>query len=157
MEIKNLKKAAQRILRAIKDKEKIILYGDSDLDGVSSVIILKESIRNLGGHAEAIYFPDRDKEGYGLTKKALESLKDFVPALLVMADCGIGNFEELSLAKKIGLEAVVIDHHEVLGKLPIASIIVDPKQKTDKYPFKLFAATGIVYKLSKEMFRNKMP
>jgi len=74
-EIKNLKKAAKRILKAIKTKERIILYGDSDLDGTASVIILEESIKNLGGVVSAIYFPDREKEGYGLSKKALEWLQ----------------------------------------------------------------------------------
>ena len=70
--IKNLKRTAKRILKAIKDKEKIILYGDADLDGVSSVIILQETIKTLGGGICAIYFPDREVEGYGITKKALD-------------------------------------------------------------------------------------
>ena len=156
MEIKNLKKAASRILKAIKSEEKIIIYGDADLDGVTSVIILKESIQNLGGDISAIYFPDRGKEGYGISKTALDFLKTITPALLVALDCGIGNFQEVKIAKSLGFEVIIIDHHQILDKLPEASIIVDPKQKGDKYPFKEFAAVGIVFKLSQFLLKEKM-
>ena len=81
-EIKNLKKAAERIKKAIKDKEKIILYGDADLDGVSSVIILKESIKNLGGEVTAVYFPDRETQGYGISEMALESFETIFPCFI---------------------------------------------------------------------------
>lgn len=156
MEIKNLKKAAQRILKAIKNKEKIILYGDSDLDGVTSVIILKETIKNLGGEVCYVYFPSRDKEGYGLTKQALAFLKDFSPALLITVDCGISNFSEVNLARKSGFYLIIIDHHEPLEKLPRANIIVDPKQKDDQYPFKYLATCGIAFKLSQAILKEKL-
>ncbi len=156
MEIKNLKKVAERIKRAIKNKERIILYGDADLDGVASVIILKESIKNLGGKVSRVYFPDRENEGYGLNQKALILLKKNAPALLILLDCGISNFCEIEEAKKIGLEVIIIDHHETLGKLPKASIIIDPKQPGDKYPFKGFANAGIVFKLSELLFGKKI-
>lgn len=149
MEIKNLKKAASRILEAAASKEKIILYGDADMDGVASVIILKESLEILGNSPIRVYFPDREKEGYGINKSALKFLGKFAPALLITLDCGIGNVKEVDLAKKIGFEVIIIDHHEVLSQVPKASIIVNPKQKEDKYPFKGLACAGIVYKLSK--------
>ena len=100
MEIKNLKKTANRILKAIKSKERIIIYGDADLDGVTSVIILEETIKNLGGEVLEIYFPDREKEGYGISEKALDYLKEYVPALIIAVDCGIGNFQEVKIAQK---------------------------------------------------------
>ncbi|MBZ9578376.1 DHH family phosphoesterase, partial [Patescibacteria group bacterium] len=156
MEIKNLKKAAKRILKAIKNKEKIILYGDADLDGTTSVIVLKEAIKTLGGKIETIYFPDREKEGYGISKEALYYLKERAPALLIALDCGISNFKEILLAKKFGFEVIVIDHHEILDKLPDAEIVVDPKQKGDKSPLKYLATVGITYKLSELLFSNKM-
>ena len=155
-EIKNLKKAADRILKAIKKKEKIILYGDADLDGTASVIITEEAIRNLGGTISAFYFPDRETEGYGLTEKALDLLKKESPALLIVLDCGIGNVKEVSLAKKLGFKVVIIDHHEALDKLPSAEIIVDPKQKSDKYPFKKLACAGIAFKLAEAVLGKKM-
>lgn len=156
MEIKNLKKAAERILKAIKKKEKIIIYGDADLDGATSVIILKESIQNLGGEISAIYFPDREKEGYGINKTALDFLKTITPALLVALDCGIGNFEEVKIAKSLGFEVIIIDHHQILDKLPKAQIIVDPKQKGDRYPFKGLATVGIIFRLSQLLLKEKM-
>jgi single-stranded-DNA-specific exonuclease len=160
MEIKNLNKAAKRIIKAINspagEKEKIILYGDADLDGAASVIILEETIKTLGGKIEHIYFPDREVEGYGINKKALEEIKNFAPALLIAVDLGIGNFEEVEIAKKMGFEVIIVDHHEILGKIPKADIVVDPKQKGDKYPFKFFAAAGLAFKLSQEILGKQM-
>ncbi len=154
--IKNLKKAANRISKAIESKEKIILYGDADLDGASSVIILKEAISSLGGEVSEIYFPDREIEGYGITKTALKHLKKLAPALLVAVDCGIGNIEEVKIAKKLGFSVIIIDHHKVLGKIPKADIVVDPLQKGDNYPFKGFSATGIVFKTVEALLGDKM-
>ncbi|MGB2762480.1 MAG: DHH family phosphoesterase [Minisyncoccales bacterium] len=155
-EIKNLKKAADRILKAIKNKEKIILYGDADLDGTGSVVILKEAIEELNGKVSAFYFVDREKEGYGINEIGLAFLKHFSPALLIALDLGITNLEEVKLAKKLGLETIIIDHHQIVGSLPDASIIVDPKQKNDKYPFKEFATAGLAYELTRVILKDKM-
>ncbi len=154
--IKNLEKAGERIKKAIKDKENIVLFGDSDLDGVTSVIIAKETIQNLGGRVSAVAFPDRDNDGYGLNKKAISQIKKFGPALLIVFDCGIGNFEEIKIANKNGFEVIVVDHHEILGKLPEASIIIDPKQPGDEYPFKNLAAVGLSLYLSSFILGEKM-
>jgi single-stranded-DNA-specific exonuclease len=154
-EIKNLDKAAKRILKAIKQKEPIIIYGDSDMDGVCSVIIMKEAIVSAGAQNYTVYFPDREIEGYGINKKSLFSLAS--PALLVVLDCGIGNVKEVDLANKMGFEVVIIDHHEPLYEYPKASIIVDPKQKGDKYPFKEFAAVGLAFKLSEHLLEMSEP
>lgn len=151
MVIKNLKKAGKRIKKAIKDNENIILFSDADLDGVTSLIILEETIKNLGGKIKCRYFPDLWKHGYGLSQKALVFLKKYSPALLILTDCGIGNFDIIEQSKKIGLTTIIIDHHEVINKMPDAEIIVDPKQKGDKYAFKFLAACGVVYKLAEEL------
>lgn len=156
MEIKNLKKFANRLKKAITNKERIILYGDADLDGITSLIIVKESIKSLGGQVAEVYFPDREKEGYGLTELALDQLKKWSPSLLVLLDCGITSFKETELAKSMGFEIVIIDHHEVLEKMPKASIIVDPKQKGDKYPFKGLATAGLAYKLAEVILGGKL-
>lgn len=153
-EIKNLKKVASRFLKAAKKKEKIVIYSDSDLDGVASAIILKDIIKNIGGNIAEIYFPDRESEGYGISKKSLKALKGMAPAILVSLDCGIGSVEETDLAKKMGFEVVIIDHHEILDKLPKANIIVDPKQKGDKYPFKQLANAGLVFKLAEVLLKS---
>ena len=155
-EIKNLKKAAQRILKAVKNKEKIILYGDADMDGVTSVILFQETLMNLGAEVSEIYFPDREEEGYGLNEKALDYLKEKAPALLIILDCGISNFEEIKLANKIGFEIIIVDHHVVLEKLPEAFLIVNPKQEGDEYPFKEFAASGLSFQICQVLLGEKL-
>ena len=152
MEIKNLTKAAERILKAVINKERIILYGDSDPDGVSSVLIAEETILHLGGKKPIVYFPDREKEGYGINEKALGVLKKYAPALFITYDCGITSVKETEIAKKMGFEVIIVDHHKVLSEVPKASIIVDPKQKGDRYPFKDFACGGVSYKLAQAIY-----
>jgi len=151
-EIKNLKKAARRIKDAIADKERMIVYSDTDLDGVCAAIMLGELIKNGGGKPAAYYFPDREKEGYGITKTALEKLAPLSPAILIAADLGIGNFEEVKLACRAGFFTIIIDHHEILGRVPKADIVIDPKQEGDSYPFKFLAAAGLVFRLAEEFF-----
>ncbi len=153
-EIKNLKKAAKRIQKAIKKDEKIILFGDGDLDGATSLLILEESINSLGKQVAVKYFPDREKEGYGLNKIALEKLSYLTPCLLINLDSGIASFKELTLAKKMGFEVIVIDHHEVLDRVPKDALIIDPKQDGDKHEFKKLSTSSIAYRLSKILVEN---
>lgn len=153
--IKNIEKAAERIKKAVQNKERIILYGDSDLDGISSVILLEEAIKNLGGRIECAYFPDREKNGYGINIHALEILKNRAPALFITLDLGIGNIKEVDLANKMGFEVIIIDHHETLDGVPDALIIVDPKQPEDKYPFKGLANVGVTYNLCLELLSSE--
>lgn len=152
--INNIEKAAERIKKAVKKEERIILYGDSDLDGISSVVILEETIKSLGGHVDCSFFPDRETDGYGINLKALEMLKDKVPAILVTLDLGIGNVKEVDIANEMGFEVIIIDHHEPLEGVPKASIIVDPKQEDDPYPFKGLANVGVTYNLCMELLGN---
>jgi single-stranded-DNA-specific exonuclease len=141
--MKNLKKVAKRIKDAVKNNEKIILFGDADLDGITSVIILEETIKELGGNV-IIYTSNRKKWGYGMSKDAVLDIKKESPALLVSLDCGISNFDGAEQAEKEGFEFVVIDHHKIISKMPKASIVLDPHQKGEKYPFKKLANVGIV-------------
>jgi len=156
IEIKNLKKAARKILKAIAKKEKIIIYGDSDLDGVSAVIILEECIKNLGGGNLKIFFSDREENGYGINKRTLEKLENETRALFIVLDFSIGISKELDLVKKRGIEIIIIDHHDISNKNPDADIFVNPKQKGDKYPFKYFATVGIIFRLAKLLLKEKM-
>ncbi|MFH0739991.1 MAG: DHH family phosphoesterase [bacterium] len=156
-EIKNLKKVAKRIKKAVKNQEKIIIFADADLDGTTSAIILEETIQSLGGLVDLIYFPNRDSDGYGLSEKALSNFINKAPGLLVLLDCGIGSFEGIKKASQAGFEVIVVDHHEILGKLPKPALIVDPKQPKDKYLFKKLANVCLVFKLSEEILGKEMP
>ncbi|MCU0653369.1 MAG: DHH family phosphoesterase [Candidatus Pacebacteria bacterium] len=152
--IKNLAEAAQRIKNAARNGERSIIYGDTDLDGVAAAIMAGEIVKNAGGKVAAYYFPNREKEGYGITKEALKKLEPHAPALLIAVDLGIGNFEEVKLARAAGFSTLIVDHHEILDGLPQADIVVDPKQPGDSSPFKFFAAAGLVFKLAEETFGN---
>jgi len=126
IKIKNIEKVAERITRAVKNKERIILYGDSDMDGICSVVILEEAIKNLGGDVFLVVFPDRENDGYGINLRALDFLKKEAPALFITLDLGIGNIKEVEMANAIGFEVIIIDHHEILNRIPNASLVIDP-------------------------------
>lgn len=164
--IKNLKEAAERIRRAVQNKESIILYGDADLDGIASVVMLGEAIKNLGSGVSLVMFPNRENDGYGINMRALEFLKDMIPAaspvgeaslapngraLFITLDLGIANVKEVELAKKMGFDVMIIDHHEVLDKIPHADIVIDPKQKGDNSGTTFLCNAGITFKLCEEM------
>ncbi len=158
MKIKNIEKAAKRILKAIKDKEPIIIYGDSDLDGISSMVILKETIDNISGSTEVLAFSPVRNEGHGLSFEALDFIKSKVSrGLIITLDCGITNFDEIKEAKKSGFSVIVIDHHRPLNGIPEdAEIVVAPKQKGDKTIFKEYANVGLTFKLAEEILKDQM-
>ncbi|OGZ65343.1 MAG: hypothetical protein A3C50_01395 [Candidatus Staskawiczbacteria bacterium RIFCSPHIGHO2_02_FULL_43_16] len=150
--IKNLTEAAQRIKKAALEKERIIIYGDSDADGVCSTVILQEAIKNLGGSVFSVMFPDRENDGYGVNKRALGLLKGKSPALFITLDLGIGNVAEVEELNAMGFEVIIIDHHEPLDKIPAASIVVDVKQPGDNAGFEYLCNAGLTFKLVEEMF-----
>ncbi len=152
--MKNFKKTSQRIKKAVRSKEKIVLFADGDLDGIVSAILLKESVESIGG-STIVCISNREKWGYGLSEKAVSAIKKEAPALLISLDCGVSNFEGALLAKEVGFCLVIIDHHKVIEKLPEAEIILDPHQKNDKSVFKKLANAGIVYYLAKEILKDK--
>ncbi len=149
-EIKNLKQVSQRIKAAVAQKEQVFLFGDSDLDGATSLIIIEESIKTLGGQLGPAYFSSRDfNENYGLNKRFLEYLEGYEPGLLIVTDCGVTNHREITSLKEKGWSVIVVDHHQVLDTVPGDALVVDPKQPGDHYPFKEFAAVGVAYYLSR--------
>jgi len=158
-EFKGTSEIFHLLLKASQQNERIILYGDADLDGISSVIILQEALQILNpkykGNKKLIaHFPDRENEGYGITTTALDYLQKFSPGIFIALDCGITNFYEVDLAKKLGFRVVIIDHHQIIEKLPKADIVINPKRKDDPYPFKKFSAAGITYKIAKYILNN---
>lgn len=158
MKIKNIEKAAERIIKAVNNKEQIIIYGDSDLDGISSMVILKETIDNLSSSTNILAFSPVRNEGHGLNFQALDFIKSKVDnGLIITLDCGITNFEEIKNAKESGFSVVIVDHHKPLEKIPEdAEIVVAPKQKGDETNFKEYANVGLTFKLAKEILKEKM-
>ena len=144
--MKDMEKAVDRILQAIQNKEKTIIYGDYDVDGITSITVLKKFLSERG--LEADYFiPNRLEDGYGLNKEAVEKIAKDKYTLMITVDCGISGVSEIELASSLGIETIITDHHEQSEELPKAYAIVNPKVKENTYPFIGLAGVGVVFKL----------
>ncbi len=150
-ELKNLSEAALRIKKAAAENEKIIIYADSDADGVCSAVIVQEAIKSLGGNIEMVLFPNREEDGYGINARALELVKGKDPALFITLDLGISNNKEIAALNDMGFEVIVVDHHQPPDTLPPASIIVDPKQPGDESGLIHLANVGLAFILAEEL------
>ena len=144
-EMPDMEIAVDRIIKAINNKEKIIIYGDYDVDGITSITVLKRFLKDRGIEADS-YIPNRLEEGYGLNKGAVEKIAEKEYKLMITVDCGISAIEEIEYANKLGIETIVTDHHEVGEKLPNAIAVVDCKRKDNTYPFRELAGVGVVFK-----------
>ena len=138
--------AVDRIIKAINNKEKILIYGDYDVDGITSTTVLKKYLMDRGISVDT-YIPNRLHEGYGLNKKAIDTIKERNIDLIITVDCGISAIEEVDYAVRLGMDIIVTDHHEVGEKLPNALAVIDAKRKNNTYPFRALAGVGVVFKL----------
>ncbi len=138
--------AVKRILKAVVGGEKITVYGDYDVDGVTSVSSLYLYLRALGADV-GYYIPNRISEGYGINTSAIDALKAEGTSLVITVDTGITAVEETEYMKSLGIDAVITDHHRCQETLPNAVAVVNPKRPDDSYPFKELAGVGVVFKL----------
>ena len=137
---------ANRILKAIDNNEKIIIYGDYDADGITSITVLKSFLEERGLEVDS-YIPNRLDEGYGLNKEAIKKIFDDGHRLMITVDCGISGLDEVDYANSLGMEVLITDHHEPAQTLPNALAVVDAKRKDNEYPFNQLAGVGVVFKL----------
>ncbi|MBI5875443.1 MAG: single-stranded-DNA-specific exonuclease RecJ, partial [Deltaproteobacteria bacterium] len=154
--MKDMDKAVARIVKAIREKEKISVYGDYDVDGTTGTALLCLFFREAGASVD-YYIPERLKQGYGLNNQSLKNLYDSGTRLVVTTDCGITNFDEVVFANSIGLDVIITDHHEPplsppllkgrQGGLPPAYAILNPKQHGCAFPFKELAGVGVAFNL----------
>jgi len=153
--LKNMGKAVEGINAALCQREKIMIYGDYDVDGITSVALLKLVLDELG--ADSItYIPNRLEEGYGLNAKAVKFAHHRNIKLIITADCGIGAVEEVNLANSLGIKVIVTDHHEIKREdSPSAFAIINPHQPDCQYPFKYLAGVGVVYKLTQALMKKR--
>ena len=138
--------AVKRIVKAIENKEKIMIYGDYDADGITSITVLKKYLNEIGLKTGE-YIPNRLNEGYGLNKDAISKIYNDGYRLMITVDCGISGLEEVEYANSLGMEIIITDHHEPAEKLPEAIAVIDAKRKDNKYPFNQLAGVGVVFKL----------
>ncbi|MCX5850203.1 MAG: single-stranded-DNA-specific exonuclease RecJ [Deltaproteobacteria bacterium] len=142
--MKDMKKGVSRLLKAIHANEEIIIYGDYDADGITSVAILFKFIREITPHVN-YYIPDRVHEGYGLKIPAIDNFKKTNIKLIITVDCGISDTEQITYAQSIGIDTIVLDHHEISGQLPPAVASINPNREDCNFPFKGLAGVGIAF------------
>lgn len=152
--MKGMEESIALILNAIHGGENIVVYGDYDVDGVTATALLVQAIRQLGGIAME-YIPNRFDEGYGLNSEAIETLKEQGANLIVTVDCGIRSVKEAELARELGIELVISDHHHPREMVPQADAVICPRQDGDVYPYKELAGVGIAYKMSRALFQRE--
>ena len=138
--------AVDRIIKAIQNKQQIIIYGDYDADGITSTTVLKTFLEERGLHI-ATYIPNRLDEGYGLNNAALDKIAQGNYDLMITVDCGISAISEIEYANNLGIETIITDHHEPGENIPNALAVVDAKRKDSVYPCRDLAGVGVVFKL----------
>ena len=138
--------AVDEIIKIINNKGRILIYGDYDVDGITSIAVLKKYLNQLGVEVD-YHIPNRLNEGYGLKKETLKEIADKKYDLMITVDCGITAIEEIEYANSLGIKTIITDHHEALDEIPNAIAVINPKRKDNKYPFRGLAGVGVVFKL----------
>ncbi len=153
--LKDMDSAIDRILWGIDRGERIVIYGDYDVDGVTASALLYEALRYLGASDIQVYIPSRFDEGYGLNTAAIEELAENGTDLVITVDCGLRSIHEVEFANHRGLDIVITDHHYPKVEIPPARAVVSPKRADDLYPEKNLAGVGVVYKLVQALFAQR--
>jgi single-stranded-DNA-specific exonuclease len=147
----DMEKAVKRLLKAIDAGETIVVYGDYDVDGVSATALMVQVLKIFGARVSR-YIPNRFDEGYGVNREAVTLLADSSAKVILTVDCGIRSAEEAELARSLGVDMIVTDHHYPKGELEGAYAVVCPKREGDPYPEKDLAGVGIAYKVAEALF-----
>jgi single-stranded-DNA-specific exonuclease len=149
----DMRVAVDRIMRAVANKEKILVYGDYDVDGTTSTIILKRALSMVGADV-SYHIPERLKDGYGLNKEAMERARADSYRLIISVDTGIRAHEVVDHARRLGLDIIVTDHHLPEAALPAANAVLNPKRSDCAYPNKNLAGVGVAFKLVQALLQE---
>lgn len=144
--MEGMRAAVDNILQALELGERIVVHGDYDVDGISSVSVLYEFLTDIGANA-AYFIPRRDRDGYGLTIETVRRLQHEGAQVLITTDCGISSVDEVRLARALGMRVIIVDHHTIPPVLPPANAILNPLQPGCRFPFKQLAAVGVTFNL----------
>ncbi len=142
--MKDMEKAVHRVITAIHKKEKIVVFGDYDADGITSIAVMLKFFRVLLPETD-FYIPDRIGEGYGLNRGAIDLLKSRGVDLIITVDCGVSDVECVAYASSLGIDTIILDHHEVPETIPQAVAVIDPHRPDCPFPFKNLAGVGIAF------------
>lgn len=149
----DMRKAIERLKKAKNKNEKVLISGDYDADGITSSLILKNTLEEIGLET-FVYIPHKEEDGYGLNFEALKNFSKKGVSLVITVDCGISNLQEVKKAKKIGLDIIITDHHHVPQELPDALAIINPKLQKSGYPFEELAGVGVAFKLIQAIYET---
>lgn len=144
--LRDMDKAVARVRKALADRERVAVFGDYDVDGITATCLMTHWLREQDCDVW-YYIPDRIEEGYGLNREAVACLHDKGVTLVITVDCGITAVEEVEYAKSLGVDIVITDHHECREVLPDAAAVINPRRKDSKYPFSYLAGVGVALKL----------
>ncbi|TAL46613.1 MAG: single-stranded-DNA-specific exonuclease RecJ, partial [Chitinophagaceae bacterium] len=144
--MKDMEKAVERIIRAINNEEKILVFGDYDVDGTTAVACMYKFLKKIHSRLD-FYIPHRYREGYGISKTGIDFANQNGFTLIISLDCGIKSVDLIAYAKKMGIDFIVCDHHLPDAELPPAIAILNPKQKDCSYPYKELCGCGVGFKL----------
>jgi len=150
----DMAKASERIWRALENREKITVYADYDADAVTAAAVLLRCLRYLGAEAGS-YIPDRFTEGYGVNLQAIEKIINEGSKLIITVDCGTNSTDAAELCLSLGADLVVTDHHEIIGGLPKALALINPKNPNDRYPYHELTGVGVAFKLAQALLEDE--
>lgn len=152
-DLADMKEAVAIIHEAISRQERIVVFGDYDVDGITATALLLETLRAMGARVAA-YIPQRGDEGYGLNPGAVQKLARDGASLLITVDCGIRSIEEVTLAHKLGMRVIITDHHSLGSRLPPADAVLNPRRPENNSDFDLLAGVGVAFKLAQALIRS---
>jgi single-stranded-DNA-specific exonuclease len=152
--MKDMDKAVSRILKAIREKENILVYGDYDVDGTTAVALVYSFLKKIGAKLD-FYIPDRYAEGYGISKQGIDFAAENNFKLIIALDCGIKAIDKIEYAKTMNLEFIIGDHHRPGDQLPNAAAVLDPKREDCPYPYKELSGCGVGFKLVQAIAQSK--
>lgn len=151
---RDMQTVVDRIRTAVERKERIVVHGDYDADGVCGASVLYVTLKAIGAQVD-VYLPHRDTEGYGLNMNTVQSLHDTKTNLIITVDCGISNKPEVEKAVALGMDVIVTDHHSEPPELPTKALaILNPKVSSETYPFKYLAGVGVAFKVAQALVRE---
>ena len=153
MLLPDIEPALDRLRAAIDGRERVFVCGDYDVDGITSVVVIKRCLEAAGVDVD-FYIPNRLLDGYGLSETGVFAARDAGARLIITVDSGVTGHEQIALAKGLGIDVIVTDHHEPQETLPDALAVVDPKRKDSRYPFKHLAGVGVAYKVMEALARD---